>query len=114
MELRSYTGDVHLDGQAILDLSGTELDERGRSAGAQAVSVKGGDAVLQAGQSIEIDSGTQIDVSAGVWRNGKGAVTKGAAGSISLAANTTVEKQSIMVDEEGTHARSIHAMGTLP
>ena len=45
-----------------------------------------------------------------VAQRGKGAVTKGAAGSISLAANTTVEKQSIMVDEEAL-AGSIHAMG---
>ncbi len=107
VELRSYTGDVHLDSGASLDLAGTELDERGRSAGAQAVSVKGGEAVLQAGQSIDLDTGAQIDVSAGVWRNGKGAVTKGAAGSISLAANATVEKRLIVVDEEG-HSREVY------
>lgn len=107
VELRSYTGDVHLEGQASLDLAGTELDERGRSAGAQAVSVKGGEAVLQAGQSIEIDSGTQIDVSAGVWRNGKGAVAKGAAGSISLAANTSTETRAVVL-EDGETTRTVY------
>lgn len=101
--LYSSTGDVHLTSTANVDMSGMEVDERGRSASTQALSVKGGDIDIKAGQSALLDAGSVMDVSAGVWRDGKGVVSKGSAGSIAVQVNNALISQtSVPTDDGGT------------
>lgn len=99
--LTSSMGDVHLTSGAAIDVSGMEVDERGSNSGEQALSVKGGDVEIQAGQSAVLDAGSVVDVSAGVWRNGKAAVTKGSAGSISVSINNAILAVTDVPTEDG-------------